>query len=72
MAFISRLRQNRALLLLMVALIVAITAMTSVDFFVDRVDRQLTRQGTALMAADLVVQSGAEFDQSWSDKAVEL
>jgi len=72
MAFISRLRQNRALLLLMVALIVAISAMTSVDFFVDRVDRQLTRQGTALMAADLVVQGGAEFDQSWSDKAVEL
>jgi len=72
MAFISRLKQNRALLLLMVALVVAITAMTSVDFFVDRVDRQLKRQGTALMAADLVIQNGAEFDQSWSDKAIEL
>lgn len=72
MAFFSRLKQNRALLLLMVALTVAITAMTSVDFFVDRVDRQLKRQGTALMAADLVVQNGAEFDQSWHDKAVEL
>lgn len=72
MVFIGRLKQNRALLLLMVALIVAITAMTSVDFFVDRVDRQLKREGTALMAADLVVQNGNEFDQSWYDKAVEL
>ncbi len=72
MSFFNKFKQNRALLLLMVALIVAITAMTSVDFFVDRVDRQLKRQGTALMAADLVIQNGGEFDQSWHDRAVEL
>lgn len=72
MSLLRRLRQNRALLLLMVALVVAVSAMTSVEFFVERVDRALQQQGTALMAADLVVRSGEELGPQWQDKADQL
>lgn len=65
-------RQNRALLLLFSALVVAVSAMTSVAFFVDRVDRGLVLQGSALMAADMVVEQGNEFPPQWSGQAVKL
>ncbi len=66
------LHQNRSLLLLFSALVVAVTAMTSVAFFVDRVDRGLVLQGAALMAADMVVQQGDEFTPEWTDKAEQM
>lgn len=65
-------RQSRALLLLFSALVVAVTAMTSVAFFVDRVDRGLVLQGAALMAADLVVQQGKDIPESWTTTAQQL
>ena len=63
------LHQNRSLLLLFSALIVAVAAMTSVAFFVDRVDRGLVLQGSALMAADMVIEHGEQFPPEWSRQA---
>ena len=62
--------QNRSLLLLMSALLVAVSAMTSVTFFVDRVDRALVLQGSSLMAADMVIENGAQLDETWTRKAM--
>ncbi|WP_230370413.1 hypothetical protein [Paludibacterium denitrificans] len=47
------------LTVLALALVVAVTAMTSVGFFSDRVARGLTTQATQLLAADLVLSSNA-------------
>lgn len=52
--------QNRALVILLLALALGVTALTSVTFFVDRVDRALVLQGAELMAADLVIEQGDE------------
>ena len=66
---LRKIRHNRSLGLLLAALVVAVTALTSVDFFVDRVDRGLKLQGAALMAADLVIQTGEPLPDSWSKQA---
>ena len=58
--------------LLLAALIVAIAALTSVGFFADRVERALERQGSALMAADLVLEQGGAIPESWLKQAGEL
>ncbi len=62
--------QNRSLILLVSALLVAVSAMTSVTFFVDRVDRALVLQGSSLMAADMVVENGTQLDESWTQSAI--
>ena len=67
---IKRLIQNRSILLLVSALLVAVSAMTSVTFFVDRVDRALVLQGSSLMASDMVIQNGARLDASWTQTAI--
>ncbi|WP_456412227.1 ABC transporter permease [Thiolapillus sp.] len=64
-----RLWRNKALLLLALALTVAVTALTSVSFFVDRVNRALLLQGATLMAADLVVQQGDATPGEWARQA---
>lgn len=69
---LHRLWQNKALLILILALVIAVTALTSVAFFVDRVDRALLLQGSALMAADLVVQQGDAAPQEWARQATSL
>jgi len=61
-----KMQQNRSLLLLFSALVVAVTAMTSVAFFVDRVDRGLVLQGASLMAADMVIEQGNDFSSDWT------
>lgn len=67
-----RLLQDKALLILLLALVIAVTALTSVAFFVDRVDRALLLQGSALMASDLVVQQGDVAPQEWAEQATRL
>ncbi|MCB1925798.1 MAG: FtsX-like permease family protein [Gammaproteobacteria bacterium] len=58
--------------LLFAAVLIAVSALSSVAFFADRVERALVLQGAALMAADLVVVQGAPIPQVWRDKATSL
>lgn len=60
---------NRSLQLLLAALVIAVSAMTSVALFVERVDRGLVLQGASLMAADLVVQHSDELPPLWQQQA---
>ncbi len=43
--------------LLFLALVVSVTAVSSVSFFTDRVDRAMTKQATRLLGGDLVIDS---------------
>ena len=53
--FVRREIVSGELSILALALLVAVTALTSVSFFSDRVSRALTTQATQLLAADLVL-----------------
>ncbi|MDF0605949.1 FtsX-like permease family protein [Neisseriaceae bacterium TC5R-5] len=57
--FIRRELLAGELTILALALLVAVTAMSSVAFFSDRVNQALTTQATQLLAADLVLNSNA-------------
>lgn len=62
----------QALRLLFLALLVSVTAVTSVSFFTDRVDRAMERQATQLLGGDLVLSSSrpiSEQYQVWADEA---
>ncbi len=72
LASLRRVWRNKALLILMTALVIAVTALTSVAFFVDRVDKAMLLQGSALMAADLLVQQGDAAPPSWTQQANSL
>ena len=61
--------RDPGLRLLVIAVVVAVAALSSVAFFADRVERALILQGAALMAADLAVEQGEPIPQSWLDKA---
>ncbi len=69
---LHRVWRNKALLILMTALVIAVTALTSVAFFVDRVDKAMLLQGSALMAADLLVQQGDAAPSAWERQASSL
>ncbi|WP_456377984.1 ABC transporter permease [Thiolapillus sp.] len=71
-ASLRRVWRNKALLILMTALVIAVTALTSVAFFVDRVDKAMLLQGSALMAADLLVQQGDAAPSVWAQQANSL
>jgi putative ABC transport system permease protein len=58
--------------LLFVAVLVAVSALSSVAFFADRVERALALQGAALMAADLVVEQGGDIPDAWREQAEAL
>ncbi len=58
--------------LLSLALVLAVAAVTAVGFFTDRVDQALRDQGTELLAADLVVESGTALDPALADQARRL
>lgn len=72
-AFRSLIRDLRAgeLSVLLLAIIVAVTAMTAVGFFTDRVGRAIRSQASAILAADLVIQAPAPIQPSFLDKARE-
>ena len=70
-AWRSLLRDLRAgeLSVLLTAIIVAVSAMTAVGFFTDRVSRAVKSQASAVIAADLAVRSAAPIDNIWLDEA---
>ncbi|HEY9280970.1 MAG TPA: FtsX-like permease family protein, partial [Eoetvoesiella sp.] len=55
--------------LLMLALVVAVAAVTSVGFLSDRVGRALERNAAQMLGADLVMQSDSPIGQSFFDQA---
>jgi len=56
---------------LLVALIVAVAAMSSVGFFVDRMRDGLNRDAHQLLGADFVVIADKPLDSSWRDETVQ-
>ena len=58
--------------LLGLALIIAVSSLTSVDFFTDRVRQVTETQATELLAADLVISSAEPFRQEFIDQARNL
>ena len=70
----SLLRDLRAgeLSILLVAIVVAVSAMTAVGFFTDRVGRAIKFQASAVLAADLVIRSPAPIEPSFLGAAGEL
>jgi putative ABC transport system permease protein len=55
--------------LLAFALVLAVTAVTSVGFFADRVERALQFQGNELLAADLVIESSSPLPDGFQAQA---
>lgn len=58
--------------ILAVALLIAVTSVTSVGFFIDRVQQGMDRQAAELIAADLVITSAKPIDDTKRDKAQQL
>lgn len=67
----SLLRDLRAgeLSVLLLAIVVAVSAMTAVGFFTDRVGRAIRLQAGAVLAADVVVSAPAPIEPSFLDDA---
>ena len=59
----------RELNLLLMALLVAVAAVTTVGFFVDRLDRALNEQALHLLGADLVVRADRPVPEAWAQRA---
>ena len=59
------------LTILLFALIVAVTSMTAVGFFTDRVSRAVEAQAAETLAADLVIRSPARLDERYLQKGAE-
>ncbi len=57
--------------LLFWALVIAVTALSSVAFFTDRVEQALYREGASALAADLVLQQGQPIPSDWITRATE-
>ena len=57
-AFLRDLRAGE-LSVLLVAIVLAVTAMTAVGFFTDRVGASMKEQASQVLAADLVLRSAA-------------
>ncbi len=56
----------------MLALVVAVAAVTAVGFFTDRVERAMTLQANEILAADLVISGSAKVAQEYQQQAVKL
>lgn len=50
---------------LVISLIIAVTSVTAVGFFIDRVEQGMKNQAAELIAADLVLASSHEFDKKY-------
>ena len=55
--------------ILAVALVIAVTSVTSVGFFIDRVQQGMSQQAAELIAADLVVTSPHPFEKEYAEEA---
>lgn len=57
---------------LLIAIVIAVTAMTAVGFFTDRVGRVIKLQAASVLAGDVVVSAPAPFKPKFIDRAREL
>jgi len=64
----GRVREMRVLA---AAVAIAVGALTAVAFFTDRVDGAMERRATALLGADLVIETEDAIRPAWSDAAAE-
>ena len=55
--------------MLVAAIVIAVTAITAVGFFTDRVGRAIRQQASAVLAADLVIRSPAPIDPKFLAEA---
>ncbi|MBN2886606.1 MAG: FtsX-like permease family protein [Chromatiaceae bacterium] len=55
--------------LLAAALVLTVAAVSAVGFFSDRIERALAREGSALIAADLAIESGTPLPAFWRAEA---
>lgn len=55
---------------LLLALVIAVAALSAVSFFADRMNRALTRDAAQLLGADLVVRSDRPIDPAWRERAL--
>ena len=58
--------------LLFLALLVSVTAVTSVNFFTDRTERSMLQQATKLLGADLLIRSSRPLNPDYLSKASSL
>lgn len=58
--------------LLFLALLVSVTAVTSVNFFTDRTERSMNQQATKLLGADLIVRSSRPLNNDYLTHAKQL
>lgn len=58
--------------ILLIAIVVAVSAMTAVGFFTDRVGRAIKSQASAVLAADLIIRSPAPIEPSFLEAAGDL
>ena len=58
--------------ILAIALVIAVTSVTSVGFFIDRVQQGMNQQSSELIAADLVISSAQPVDDARREKAESL
>jgi len=66
---LSRDWRSGELVVLMAALLVAVTALTGVGFFTDRVGQAVARQAAEVIASDLRLQSSRELSQDYVARA---
>jgi putative ABC transport system permease protein len=57
---------------LLLALVIAVAASSAVGFFVDRMNRALSRDAAQLLGADLLVRSDYPLNQAWRTEAQRL
>lgn len=57
------------LVFLLIALMVAVAALSSVSFFIDRLGAGLTRDANQLLGADLVINADQPIDPNWQAEA---
>lgn len=67
--FLHRDWRDRSLRTIAVALFLAVTAVTAVSFFTDRLGRSMAQQASSLIAADLIANSSFEFPAAWLELA---
>lgn len=58
--------------ILLIAIVIAVSAMTAVGFFTDRVGRAIKAQASAVLAADLIIRSPAPIEPSFIDAARQM
>jgi len=55
---------------LVMSLIIAVTSVTAVGFFIDRVEQGMNDQASELIAADLVVSSSTDFEKKYQVESI--